>query len=86
MGDHRSSRSVIRPDHKTRTQVTPHSSGEAAADLTLHFGSEELQRFCNLIDRSLPEHLVVHIGWDSNSTHKTPSVQRWLVRCSSTPP
>jgi transposase len=28
----------------------------------------------------VPEHLDVHVVVDNNATHKTPSIQRWLVR------
>src|SRR6266704_6858350 len=32
------------------------------------------------LDRSAPVHLDVHVVLDNSSTHKTPSIQRWLVR------
>jgi transposase len=28
----------------------------------------------------VPAHLDVHVVFDNSSTHKTPSIQRWLVR------
>jgi hypothetical protein len=28
----------------------------------------------------VPAHLDVHLVLDTSSTHKTPSIQRWLVR------
>jgi transposase len=34
----------------------------------------------NLIDASVPADLDVHVVLDNSSTHKTPSIQRWLVR------
>lgn len=34
----------------------------------------------NLIDRSFPSHLAVHLLLDNSSARKTPSIQRWLVR------
>ena len=34
----------------------------------------------NLIDAAVPAHLDVHVVLDNSSTHKTPSIQRWLVR------
>jgi len=40
----------------------------------------EFQKFLNLIDRSVPEGLTVHVVLDNSSTHKTPSIQRWLLR------
>src|SRR6266511_3538326 len=32
------------------------------------------------LDRSAPAHLDVHLVLDNSSTHKTPSIQRWLLR------
>ena len=56
------------------------ASGNVIADLTPRHRSEEFRRFLNLIDKNVPEHLDVHIVLDNQSTHKTPSIQRWLVR------
>lgn len=56
------------------------ASGKVIADLTPRHRSEEFRRFLNLIDKSVPAHLDVHIVLDNQSTHKTPSIQRWLVR------
>lgn len=56
------------------------ASGQVIADMTARHRAEEFQRFLNLIDRDVPAHLAVHIVLDNNSTHKTPSIQRWLVR------
>jgi transposase len=56
------------------------ASGQVIADLTARHRAEEFRRFLNLIDRSVPEHLEVHVVVDNNSTHKTPAIQRWLVR------
>jgi transposase len=41
---------------------------------------EEFRRFLNLIDASVPAQLDVHLVLDNPSTHKTPSIQRWLLR------
>jgi len=56
------------------------ASGNVIADLTPRHRSEEFRRFLNLIDKSVPAHLDVHVVLDNQSTHKTPSIQRWLVR------
>jgi transposase len=56
------------------------ASGNVIADLTARHRSEEFRRFLNLIDKSVPAHLDVHVVLDNQSTHKTPSIQRWLVR------
>jgi transposase len=56
------------------------ASGNVIADLTPRHRAEEFRRFLNLIDRNVPDELDVHVIVDNSSTHKTPSIQRWLVR------
>jgi transposase len=56
------------------------ASGQVIADMTPRHRAEEFQRFLNLIDKSVPVHLDVHVVLDNSSTHKTPAIQRWLVR------
>jgi transposase len=56
------------------------ASGKVIADLTPRQRAEEFRRFLNLIDKSVPADLDVHLIVDNSSTHKTPSIQRWLVR------
>jgi len=56
------------------------ASGNVIADLAPRHRAEEFRRFLNLIDKNVPEHLDVHVIADNSSTHKTPSIQRWLVR------
>jgi DDE superfamily endonuclease len=56
------------------------ASGQIIADMTARHRVEEFQRFLNLIDRNVPQGLAVHIVFDNNATHMTPSIQRWLVR------
>jgi len=56
------------------------ASGKVIADLTTRHRAEEFRGFLNLIDRSVPAHLDVHVIIDNVSTHKTPAIQRWLVR------
>jgi len=56
------------------------ASGQVIADVAPRHRTEEFRRFLNLIDKSVPEHLDVHIVLDNQSTHKTPSIQRWLLR------
>ena len=43
-------------------------------------GRRSSARFLNLINRNVPEDLDVHVVVDNSSTHKTPEIQRWLVR------
>ncbi|MGO8684064.1 MAG: IS630 family transposase [Thermoleophilia bacterium] len=56
------------------------ASGNVIADLTDRHRSEEFRRFLNLVNRSVPDHLEVHVIVDNSSTHKTPAIHRWLLR------
>ena len=56
------------------------ASGQVIAEMTPRHRAEEFRRFLNLIERSVPEGLDVHVVLDNSSTHKTPSIQRWLQK------
>jgi transposase len=56
------------------------ASGQVISETTPHHRAEEFRRFLNLIDASVPAELDVHVVLDNSSTHKTPSIQRWLLR------
>ena len=56
------------------------ASGQVIADTSPRHRAEEFRHFLNLIERSVPAELDVHVVLDNSSTHKTPSIQRWLVR------
>jgi transposase len=56
------------------------ASGQVIADMSPRHRAEEFRRFLNLIDDSVPAHLDVHVVLDNSSTHKTPTIQRWLLR------
>lgn len=56
------------------------ASGKVIADLTQRHRSDEFRRFLNLINRSVPHDLDVHVVVDNSATHKTPEIHRWLVR------
>ena len=56
------------------------ASGNVIANVTARHRAEEFIRFLNLVNRSVPDHLDVHLIVDNSSTHKTPAVRRWLVR------
>src|SRR5256712_3353121 len=56
------------------------ASGQVLAEMTPRHRAEEFRRFLNLIDQSVPADLDVHVVLDNSSTHKTASIQRWLVR------
>jgi transposase len=56
------------------------ASGQVIAEMSPRHRAEEFRRFLNLIDKSVPAELDVHLVLDNSSTHKTPSIQRWLLR------
>jgi len=56
------------------------ASGKVISSMTARHRAAEFLRFLKLIDASVPDHLDVHVVLDNSSTHKTPAVQRWLVR------
>lgn len=56
------------------------ASGNVIAELTDRHRAQEFIKFLNLINRTVPEDLDVHVVVDNSSTHKTPAVRRWLVR------
>jgi transposase len=56
------------------------ASGKVIADMTERHRADEFRRFLNLINRSVPSDLDVHVIVDNSSTHKTPEIHRWLVR------
>jgi transposase len=56
------------------------ASGRVISEMSPRHRAEEFRRFLNLIDQSVPAHIDVHLVLDNSSTHKTPSIQRWLVR------
>jgi hypothetical protein len=56
------------------------ASGLVITDMTERHRAQEFRNFLNRINRSVPEHLAVHLVVDNVSTHKTPEIRRWLVR------
>jgi transposase len=56
------------------------ASGRVIADMTERHRAQEFRRFLNLINRTVPEGLDVHLVVDNVSTHKTPEIKRWLLR------
>jgi transposase len=56
------------------------ASGKVISEMTPRHRAEEFRRFLNLIERSVPAGLQVHVVLDNSSTHKTPQIQRWLQR------
>src|ERR1039458_9996114 len=48
--------------------------------MTQRHRAEGFRRFLNTINANVPEHLEIHVVLDNPSTHKTPAIQRWLLR------
>ncbi len=56
------------------------ASGQVISEMTARHRAEEFRRFLNTINTAVPEHLEIHVVLDNSSTHKTPQIQRWLLR------
>ncbi len=56
------------------------ATGEVISDLRHTHTSKDFVRFLNKINRNVGDELDVHIVLDNLSAHKTPLVQRWLLR------
>ena len=54
--------------------------GTVITDLRSTHTTDDFVRFLNQINREVPEDLDVHLVLDNLATHKTPKVQRWLLR------
>jgi transposase len=55
-------------------------SGEVISSLHQRHRAIEFLGFLKTIDQTVPEHLAVHLVLDNASSHKTPTVRRWLAR------
>jgi transposase len=56
------------------------ASGRVVTQMTDQHRAVEFRSFLNLINRSVPEDLAVHVICDNASTHKAPEIVRWLAR------
>ncbi len=56
------------------------ASGAVISDIRPSHSQDDFVAFLNKINREVPAELDVHVILDNLSTHKTPKVQRWLVR------
>src|SRR5438128_2771756 len=76
----RQTHDYVRNDRTNLDAALDVASGQVSAEMTPRQRAEEFRRFLNLIDSSLPAHLDMHVVLDNSSTHKTPSIQRGLLR------
>lgn len=56
------------------------ASGKVFGSLHRRHRSLEFRSFLNELNRQVPPDLDVHLILDNYATHKTPAIQRWLVR------
>jgi transposase len=55
-------------------------SGKIIAEHHRRHRGAEFRKFLDTIDRNVPQELEVHLVLDNYGTHKTPLIQRWLLR------
>ncbi len=55
-------------------------SGRIIAEHHRRHRGIEFRRFLDTIDQNVPQELEVHLVLDNYGTHKTPLIQRWLLR------
>ena len=56
------------------------ATGKVITDIRPRHTSADFVAFLNKVNREVPKDLGVHVILDNLSTHKTPTVQRWLLR------
>jgi transposase len=56
------------------------ASGKVIGSLKQRHRAQEFKSFLVQIDTEVPEGLEVHLILDNYATHKTPDIQRWLLR------
>ena len=54
-------------------------TGKVMGRVSQRHRAEDFLEFLNLIERSTPKRLDLHLILDNSSTHKTPEVQQWLA-------
>ena len=55
-------------------------TGKVMNDIRPRHTSADFDAFLNKVNREVPNGLDVHVILDNLATHKTPTVQRWLLR------
>lgn len=56
------------------------ATGKVITDIRARHTSADFVAFLNKVNRNVPAELDVHVILDNLSAHKTPTVQRWLLR------
>jgi transposase len=56
------------------------ATGHVVYQLRPQHRAIEFRTFLNAIDAAVPDDLAVHVVLDNSSTHKTPAINKWLLR------
>jgi len=56
------------------------ATGEVVGSLRKRHRTQEFKQFLEQLDATVPPDLAVHLILDNYATHKSPPIQRWLVR------
>jgi transposase len=56
------------------------ATGKVIGEVHRRHRSTEFRKFLDRIDAEVPAHLDIHVVLDNYGTHKTPLIQRWLLR------
>jgi hypothetical protein len=56
------------------------ATGKVITDLRARHTSADFVAFLNKVNRAVPQDLAVHVILDNLATHKTPTMQTWLLR------
>jgi len=56
------------------------ATGKVIGEVHRRHRSTEFRKFLDRIDAEVPAHLRIHLVLDNYGTHKTPLIQRWLLR------
>ena len=76
----RRSHDYVRHGTTTLFAALDMATGKVIGSLHRRHRATEFKKFLVRIDEEGPEHLDVHLVLDNYSTHKTPDIQRWLLR------
>ena len=57
-----------------------YDTGEVVGSLRRHHRTQEFKQFLEQLDATVPPDLAVHLVLDNYATHKSPPIQRWLLR------
>jgi transposase len=82
----RRTRDYVRHGTTTLFAALDVKSGQVIADCRQRHRASEFVQFLRRIDDAVPKDLDLHVILDNVSTHKTPSVHRWLARPPAVPP